>query len=216
MVLTNRVAVVYGAGEEVGDAVARAFADAGARLFLTGRRLRPVAALSREIVSSGGHAEAAEVDPHDGLAVDGHLRSVVDAAGRIDIVFAVVTVPDRVVGVPLAGWETGQRSATTTYFPPYFLVSRLAARRMAGRGSGVIMTAEAPDSVDRFRDEFRDAALAVRTSLTRGLAEEMAPHGVRVHDLLPPAAGGPPIAETAVSLAAEASGADVATAGHLR
>jgi NAD(P)-dependent dehydrogenase (short-subunit alcohol dehydrogenase family) len=42
MLLKNKVAVVYGAGGGIGGAVARAFAEEGARVFLTGRRLAPV------------------------------------------------------------------------------------------------------------------------------------------------------------------------------
>jgi NADP-dependent 3-hydroxy acid dehydrogenase YdfG len=42
MLLKDKVAVVYGAGGGIGGAVARAFAEEGARVFLTGRRLAPV------------------------------------------------------------------------------------------------------------------------------------------------------------------------------
>ena len=47
----------------------------GAELFLTGRRRAPVEAVARDIVSAGGHADAAEVDALDEQAVDKHLQS---------------------------------------------------------------------------------------------------------------------------------------------
>ncbi|HWZ88164.1 MAG TPA: SDR family NAD(P)-dependent oxidoreductase, partial [Polyangiaceae bacterium] len=84
MLLKNKVAVIYGAGGAIGSAVARAFGSEGAKLFLTGRRRAPVEALAKDIASAGGTAEAAEVDALDEQAVDKHLQSLIDRAGRVD------------------------------------------------------------------------------------------------------------------------------------
>src|SRR5260370_39798886 len=81
MMLKDKVAVIYGAGGDIGGAVARAFAREGARLFLTGHHRAPVEAVAKEVVSAGGSAEAAEVDAFDEQAVDKHLQSVIDKAG---------------------------------------------------------------------------------------------------------------------------------------
>ena len=94
MLLNDKVAVIYGAGGAIGGAVARAFASEGANLFLTGRCLSPVEVVAREIFSVGGSAEAAEVDALDEQAVDRHLQSVIDKAGRVDISFNAVGSPD--------------------------------------------------------------------------------------------------------------------------
>src|SRR5262245_55457182 len=103
MMLRNKVAVIYGAGGAIGGAVARAYAREGAKLFLTGRARAPVEAVARDIVAAGGWAAAAEVDALDERAVDGHLQSVIDEAGRLDISFNAVGIPDaNIVGVPLA------------------------------------------------------------------------------------------------------------------
>src|SRR5262245_17791338 len=103
MILDNKVAVIYGAGGGIGGAVARAFAREGAQVFLTGRGLAPAEAVAREILAAGGSAEAAEVDAVDEPAVDAHLQSVIDKAGRLDISFNAVGIPNaQIVGVPLA------------------------------------------------------------------------------------------------------------------
>ena len=94
MMLEDKVAVIYGAGGAVGGAVARAFAREGAEVFLTGRKLPPVEAVAKDIVSAGGSAEAAEVDALDERAMDEHLQSVIDKAGRVDISFNAVGIPD--------------------------------------------------------------------------------------------------------------------------
>src|SRR5215510_10409987 len=102
MLLRNKVAVIYGAGGAVGGAVARAFAREGATLFLTGRHLRLVEALAKDIVAADGSAEAAEVDALDEQAVDKHLQSVIAKAGRIDISFDAVGIQStKFLGVPL-------------------------------------------------------------------------------------------------------------------
>ena len=58
MMLSNKVAAVFGGGGAVGAAVARAFAREGAKVYLMGRHLNSVRDLAREIVASGGVAEA--------------------------------------------------------------------------------------------------------------------------------------------------------------
>ena len=53
MLLTNKNAVIYGAGGAIGSAIAHAFAREGARVFLTGRRMASVDAVAREILDGG-------------------------------------------------------------------------------------------------------------------------------------------------------------------
>jgi NADP-dependent 3-hydroxy acid dehydrogenase YdfG len=101
MMLKDKVAVIYGAGGAIGSAVARAFAREGANLFLTGRHLAPVETVAKEILAAGGSAEAAEVDALDEQAVDKHLQSVTDKAGRVDISFNAIGIPNPKIRVPL-------------------------------------------------------------------------------------------------------------------
>ena len=145
MMLKDKVAVIYGAGGAIGGAVARAFAREGARLFLTGRLRAPVEAVAQDIVSAGGSAEAAEVDALDEQAIDEHLQSVIDKAGRVDISFNAVGIPNaEILGVPLVELDVEQFSLPIAgYTTSYFLTARLAARRMVAKKSGVIMTVTA-------------------------------------------------------------------------
>ena len=100
--LEDKVAVVYGAGGAIGGAVARAFANEGAQVFLTGRLRAPVDAVAREIVAAGGAASATQVDALDEQAIDEHLDAVIASAGRVDVSFNAVGIPDAdILGVPL-------------------------------------------------------------------------------------------------------------------
>src|SRR6187551_2807057 len=126
MLLDDKVAVIYGAGGAIGGAVARAFAREGARLFLTGRLQAPVDAVAQDIVATGGSAEAAVVDALDERAIDEHLQTVIETAGRVDISFNAVGIPDaEILGVPLVDLDLEQFSLPiSTYATSYFLTAR--------------------------------------------------------------------------------------------
>jgi NAD(P)-dependent dehydrogenase (short-subunit alcohol dehydrogenase family) len=205
MMLKNKVAVIYGAGGAIGSAVAHAFASEGAKLFLTGRRLEPVEAVAKDIDS----AEAAEVDAVDEQAVDAHLQSVIDKAGRVDISLNAVGIPNaRILGVPLVELEVEQFSQPiTAYTTSYFLTARLAARHMIQQESGVIMTVTALHSrtgiplVGGY-----GPAMAAKEALTRDLSVELAPHGIRVVGLRPQAMPETPTIRDAFEPRAKATG----------
>jgi NAD(P)-dependent dehydrogenase (short-subunit alcohol dehydrogenase family) len=186
--LAGKVAVIYGAGGAVGGAVGRAFAREGATVFLTGRRPAPVEAVAEAIASGGGSAEAAAVDALDEQAVDEHLQSVVDTAGRVDISFNAVGIPDtEIVGVPLLELDVERFSRPiTAYATSYFLTARLAARRMVPNKSGVIMTVTAiPARRGTPLNGGYGPAQAAKELLTRELSAELAAHGIRVVGLRP-------------------------------
>jgi NAD(P)-dependent dehydrogenase (short-subunit alcohol dehydrogenase family) len=185
--LKDKVAVIYGAGGGIGGAVARAFAREGARLFLTGRRLGPVEAVAKDIVTAGGVAEAAEVDALDEQAIDNHLQSVVVKAGRIDISFnAMGNSPTKYLGPSLVDMDLKQFSLPiTSYTTSYFLTARLAARRMLPNKSGVIMTVTAPPARIGTPNGGYGTSQAAKEALTRYLSKELAPEGIRVIGLQP-------------------------------
>jgi NAD(P)-dependent dehydrogenase (short-subunit alcohol dehydrogenase family) len=188
MLLKNKVAVIYGAGGAIGSAVARAFAQEGARLFLTGRSVSAVKVLAEEVVTAGGIAEAAEVDALDEEAIDHHLRSVIDAVGRVDISFNAVGIGGaEILGSPLVDIAAERFFlAVESYTLSYFLTARLAARQMIPRKTGVIMTVTAyPARRGTQNNGGYGSAQAAKEALTRDLSSELAPLGIRVVSLRP-------------------------------
>jgi NAD(P)-dependent dehydrogenase (short-subunit alcohol dehydrogenase family) len=187
MILENKFAVIYGAGA-VGSAVARAFAREGARLFLTDKNSAQVEALAHEIVSAGGVAEAAVVDALDEKSVDLHLESLTSKAGRLDISFNAVGLRNTTLqGTPLLELDIEAfNRPIATYATSYFLTSRLAARRMISRGSGVIMTVTSTPSRSGIPNVGGvGPAMSAVEQLTRNLSAELAPKGIRVVGLRP-------------------------------
>jgi NAD(P)-dependent dehydrogenase (short-subunit alcohol dehydrogenase family) len=206
--LKNKVAVIYGAGGGIGSAVARAFANEGAKVFLTGLHGAAVEAVAKGIVAAGGSAEAAEVDALDEQAIDRHLQSVIDKAGRIDISFNAIAIPDaKLLGVPLVELDAELFDLPGGYLKSYFLTARLAARRMLPNKLGVIMTVTALHSrigiplVGGY-----GPAQSAKESLTRSLSAELAPHGIRVVGLRPQGMPETTTIRRAYELRAKASG----------
>jgi NAD(P)-dependent dehydrogenase (short-subunit alcohol dehydrogenase family) len=188
MLLENKIALIYGAGGAIGGAVARAFAREGARTFLTGRRRSPVETVAQEIIAAGGSAETAEVDALDEPAVDRHLRSVIERAGRIDVSFNAVGIGDaKTVGRPFTDLELEDFSRPiAAYTRSYFLTARLAARHMIANKAGVIMTVTAlPARTGSRLNGGYGPAQAAKEALTRDLSLELAPQGIRVVGLRP-------------------------------
>src|SRR3712207_5240351 len=101
MLLEGKHAVIYGAGGHIGSTVARAFARAGATVFLTGRTQPSLEAMAADISAAGGAAEAAQVDALDPEAIERHLDAVVHKAGSVDISFNAVWIRGDLQGTPL-------------------------------------------------------------------------------------------------------------------
>jgi len=188
MMLKDKVAVIYGAGGDVGGAVARAFAREGAKLFLSGRHLHKVEAVAADVIGCGGAAEAAQVDALDEQALERYVGAVAAKAGPIDISFSAIGIsnalPQR---APLLELSAEQFALPIrTYTQAHFLTARIAARRMVARRSGVILTITGTPSRMAFPNVGGMApAFAAIVALSRTLSVELAPQGVRVVCLMP-------------------------------
>jgi NAD(P)-dependent dehydrogenase (short-subunit alcohol dehydrogenase family) len=208
MLLENKTAVIYAAGGAIGGAVARAFAHEGARLFLTGRNVANLDAVAEDIVAGGGIAEAAQVDALDEKAVDGHLDTVVETAGGVDISFNAIgpgPAPDRSPLTQLAPDAFARPIAF--YTRSNFITATAAARHMIRQGSGVIVTLTAvPGRLPARMLGGAAPAWAAVEGFSRSLALEVGPAGVRVVCLRAHAIPETPLIEENFATAAAAAG----------
>ena len=92
--LKNKVTVVYGDGN-IGGAVAKAFAQEGAKVFLAGRTGSKLQKVADEIKSSGDQIEIEKVDTLDEAEVTRHLDKVIITAGSVDISFNAIGLPQK-------------------------------------------------------------------------------------------------------------------------
>jgi len=84
MRLTDKVAIVTGAGSGIGAAIARTFAREGAKVTITGRRKEPLDAVADEIAAAGGHALAVPGSVTDEADVQRAVQATLATFGRID------------------------------------------------------------------------------------------------------------------------------------
>jgi NAD(P)-dependent dehydrogenase (short-subunit alcohol dehydrogenase family) len=181
MLLENKHAVIYGAGGAIGAAVARTFAREGARVFLVGRTLAPLEALTQEITQAGDVAEAALVDALDEESVERHLSEVVRSAGRVDISFNAISI-SYIQGDPLTELSVEQFTRPIAdAMKTQFLTTRAAARQMRRQGAGVILALTAsPARLAVANSGNFGVACAAIEGLCRQLAADHGPSGVRV------------------------------------
>jgi NAD(P)-dependent dehydrogenase (short-subunit alcohol dehydrogenase family) len=180
--LENKVAVIYGAGGPVGSAIAGAFAQEGARVFLSGRDLPKVEAVAETIRAAGGVAEATEVDALDEEAIEGYLAGVIERVGRIDISFNAIGIPQEgIQGIPLTELPLESFAAPiNTYLRSYFLTARAAARHMLPNKSGVVIShTPEPARLGLTLVGGMVPAWAAMEGLSRSFSAEWAPQGVR-------------------------------------
>jgi 3-oxoacyl-[acyl-carrier protein] reductase len=184
MLLHKKNALIYGVGDSLGGAVARAFAVAGASVHLSARRRENAAKVADEIRRQGGKAEVDEVDALDERAVREHADRVRERAGSIDISFNLINIQDR-QGTPLAEMAAADfvRPVSTAMLTQ-FLTATTAARIMMKQRSGVILSLTAtPGGIGYpLVGGFGPACCAIE-AFSRNLGAELGPHGVRVVNL---------------------------------
>lgn len=184
MVLSGKTAIIFGAGGAIGGAVAKAFAREGAAVFLSGRNAAPVEAVANDIRASGGVAETATVDALDETAIERYVAGVAGKAGGIDVMlnaigFRAVALRQ---GVPLTDLAPKDFSyPIVTWTTSQFLTARAAARHMVKNRRGVILTLSAsPARLAIAMTGGFGVACAAIEGLSRTLAAELGPQGVRV------------------------------------
>jgi 3-oxoacyl-[acyl-carrier protein] reductase len=181
MLLERKNAVIYGGAGSVGRAVARAFANEGARVFLAGRTLATLDEVAQELSGAAGTVETAQVDALDERAVDEHADAVAEKAGGIDVSFNAISHGD-VHGVPLAemSFEDFARPISVA-MRAQFLTTRAAARHMTRQASGVIMAITATTARLAIPDiGGTGVTFDAIESQCRQWACELGGHGVRV------------------------------------
>jgi NAD(P)-dependent dehydrogenase (short-subunit alcohol dehydrogenase family) len=180
-ILKGKNAIIYGAYGSLGSTIAKALAQAGAHVFLTGRNKTSLQKVADDINASGGAAEADQVDAMDETAINKHLQKVIAATGAVDISYNAINFKV-IQGMPLTDMavEDFTRPANVAMHS-LFLTATAAAKVMMKQQSGVILTLSAtPGGISYpYTAGFAIACSAIET-FSQNLASEIGPHGIRV------------------------------------
>jgi 3-oxoacyl-[acyl-carrier protein] reductase len=182
----GRVAIVTGASRGIGRAIATALGEAGLRLLLSYRdRSHEAGELVKAIGARGGQAQAVQADVAAAEAGPALVRAALDAYGRVDVLVnnAGVHLPNvPVAEVPPLEWERILRVNVTG---PFLLIQAVLPH-MRARGSGQIINLSS-NVTHRFpaRSGPYTVSKSALEALTRVLAKEEGPHGIRVNAVAP-------------------------------
>jgi NAD(P)-dependent dehydrogenase (short-subunit alcohol dehydrogenase family) len=178
--LDGKVALVTGAGRGIGRGTALALAEAGAEVVTWSRTADEIENLVAEIEGKGGKARAQVVDVTD----DARVREAVGELGRIDVLFnnAGTNKPQNFLEVDVetldAVLDLNIRAA--------FIVAQAVAARMVEQGEGSIvnMSSTMGHVGGPKRAVYCTTKHAIE-GLTKALACELGPLGVRVNTVAP-------------------------------
>lgn len=180
---TTRVALVTGAAQGIGAAVARVLAD-GATVAALDTREEGLTSLVAELCERGSHAAAFLADVSDSAAVERVVERVERELGPIDILVNVAGVLRVGLAVALSDEDWASTFAVNTH--GVFHVSRAVARRMVPRRRGAIVTVGSNAAgVPRMQMAAYAASKAASTMFTKCLGLELAQHGIRCNVVSP-------------------------------
>ena len=184
--LSRRVAIVTGASRGIGEAIARGFAQAGARVVVASRKIEGVQAVAAAIEQAGG--QAMPVACHTGKAEDVTqlIARTVERFGQVDIaVNNAATNPyfGPLIDTPDAAWD----KTFEVNLKGYFMVAREVIRHLRARsaqGSVVNVASVAGLRAAPFQGCYGMTKAAV-ISMTQTLAFEVGGSGIRVNAIAP-------------------------------
>ena len=179
----NRVIVLTGAAGGIGQVTARQFAAAGAKLVLSDRE-DAVVGLAAELVAAGGEAVAVIADVTHADQVARIAAAADEAFGGVDV---LVNNHGMILGRPFletteAEWDQLQNGVLKSVF----LVSQAVVPLMLGRaGANVVNISSVSGLVALKYMSIYGTAKAGVIHLSKGMAIDLAEHGIRVNAICP-------------------------------
>ena len=184
MRLKDKVAVITGAANGIGRAVAETFAREGARLMLADLMEEELERVAAAIRQNGGEAQTFVCDVTDRSRVERLIAETAAQFGRLDIVVnnAGITADAQLVKMTEEQWDR----VIDVNLKGVFNVAQAAARVMKEQGSGVILNAS---SIVGLYGNFGQTNYAATkwgvNGMTKTWARELGKYGIRVNAVAP-------------------------------
>jgi NAD(P)-dependent dehydrogenase (short-subunit alcohol dehydrogenase family) len=183
--LDGRRALVAGAGRGLGAAAATALADAGAVVTLAARSRGELEALAQAIHARGGKANVLVLDVTDSAAVTREIALATNARGPFDVL-----VNSAGTNRPALLADTSDEDIDQVFNlnvkAAFYLAREVARGLMAAKRSGSLITLSSQMGlVGSARRTVYCASKHAVEGMTKALAWELGPHGIRVNTICP-------------------------------
>lgn len=183
--LTGKVALVTGGNSGIGLGMAEALAQAGAGVCIWGTNEAKNAAATAQLEQTGATVLALRCDVSDEAAVDQAFADTVAHFGKVDSCFANAGMGG---GAPFTEFPTETwRRVTAVDLDGVFFTFRAAARHMVERGGGgrLVGTSSTSAIHGAPRNQAYASSKGGMLAMVRGLAVELARHGVTANSIIP-------------------------------
>lgn len=183
--LSNKVALITGASRGIGEAIAKAYAGAGATVILSSRKQEGLDAVAADIKSAGGTAIPIAAHTGDSQAVNALVEQVVQRVGGVDIlVNNAATNPH--FGPIMSSEESHWDKILDVNVKGYFRMVQACAPLMKARGGGkVINMASVAGRTPLAGMGIYCVSKAAVIMLTEVLAAELAADNIQVNAIAP-------------------------------
>jgi NAD(P)-dependent dehydrogenase (short-subunit alcohol dehydrogenase family) len=182
--LTGKVAVVTGGGTGLGEAAARALAEAGASVVLSGRRRENLEKVAADIQSNGGQALPVVADVSRREDVESMAAEALRAYGRIDVLVnnAGINIAKPFLDLTEEEWD----AVLNTNLKGCFYCCQAIGKGMVEQGSGSIINMVSVFGLRGFMNlSPYIASKGAIVQFTKALAVEWGRHNVRVNAIAP-------------------------------
>jgi meso-butanediol dehydrogenase/(S,S)-butanediol dehydrogenase/diacetyl reductase len=185
MRLEEKVAIITGAGSGIGEVTARLFASEGAAVMIADIDTAAAQAIASSINAENGRASWVQVDVTASASAERMVQSTLNSFGRVDILFNSAGIEGfgTVIETDEASWDR----IFAVHVRGAYLCSKYAVQAMidGGRGGVVINVSSVAGLIGIQRMSAYCAAKGAIISLTRAMAADFAPHGIRVNCIAP-------------------------------
>jgi NAD(P)-dependent dehydrogenase (short-subunit alcohol dehydrogenase family) len=191
MKLANQVAIVTGAGRNIGEAIAKLLASEGASIAVVDLDRGRGDRVTSEIIAAGGKAKTYVCDVSKEEDIIATVQGVAADFGRIDILINNAAISDNkhILDITKEQWDL---TLAVTLTAP-MLLGKYVAKEMIARGHGgkMVNTSSTSGYFGRPRSIAYTAAKAGILNLTRSMAIQLAAYNIRVNCVVPNKIGSP-------------------------
>jgi NAD(P)-dependent dehydrogenase (short-subunit alcohol dehydrogenase family) len=191
MKLEGQVAIVTGAGRNIGEETSKLLASEGAKVAIVDMDKARGEKVAADIVKAGGDAAGFVVDVSVPSDIEKLVKDVVGKWGRIDILVNNAAISDNKHILEISKEQWDKVIAVTLTGP--FLISQQVAKQMVTQGTAgkIVNIGSTSGFYGRKRAIAYTAAKGGVANLTRSMAVQLAPHNIRVNGVVPNKIGSP-------------------------